>query len=234
MTRLGAELLVIILGVMIALSADAWLQARNERSEEARHLQALREDFSESLKLLDAWHDEREVLSSALVSLLERDLDVVPVDSVGLWVYQGLWNIGTYEPRVTALRDLESTGELRLLSTDIRRAISEFNRRLGHLERLELDFIASQQGLVDPYLVTELRLAPILAMSDSLPISERLSAGVTWPELESSEARSLIAFKLSLAKVGTGRRERLAEQLDDLVTLIDDRLAVLGGSAGAG
>ena len=234
LARLGAELLIVILGVLIALSADAWLQARNERSDEARHLQALREDFSESLSLLGTWREERETISSALLSLLERDLAEVASDSVGRWIYQGLWNIGTYEPPVTAIRDLETSGELRLLSPEIRRGISEFNRSLGHLEKAEADFMTSQQGLVDPYLVAALNLAPVLAVSDSLLISERLPLRAAWETLATSEARSLMAFKLSLAKIGAGRRERLAEQLEALVTLIDDRLATLGVDAGAG
>jgi hypothetical protein len=228
LARLGAELVVVVVGVLLALSADAWNEERIERESEVRHLHALREDFTESQELLTEWADERTQLSAALFNLLERDLGDVPADSVGRWIFDGLWEIGSYQPRLTALRDLETSGEIRLLTPVVRRSIAEFSRRLGDLETIEADFTTSQQGLVDPYLVSELPLAPILAVSDTLSISQRLPARQDWTALGSTEARSLMAFKLSMANVGSDLRDELSEQLGLVLELIDERLRALG------
>ena len=201
------------------------------KSLERMPLLALSEDFTESRTLLIDWQEQRAELSAALLNLMERDLNDVSSDSVGRWIFDGLWEMGAYEPPLTALRDIETSGEIRLLTPEIRRAIAEFNRHLSHHMTVEADFTTSQQGLVDPYLVSRLPLAPILAVSDTLSISERLAPRQDWIALRSDEARSLMAFKLSLANVAKDRGEQLLEQVEFLLRVIDERLMVLGGHA---
>ncbi len=72
-----------MVGVLLALSADAWNEKRIERASEVRHLNPLREDFTESRELLTEWTDER-------------------------WIFDGHWEIGSKQPRPTPLRDLET------------------------------------------------------------------------------------------------------------------------------
>ena len=55
--------------------------------------------------------------------------------------------IGNYEPRVAALRDLEATGEIRLLTPDIRLGLAELDQRLGHFEILEADLTLAPTAL---------------------------------------------------------------------------------------
>jgi hypothetical protein len=231
--RVATELLVIIVGVLVALSADAWLQSRQDRQAEVRHLQALREDVEGSKILLQDSNRNRARLFASLVHLVDDDLDRVPGDSVARWVYQGLFLVAGYEPRLAALRDLQTSDQLRVLAPQVRRGIAELDRRLGELERVEDDFTRSQQGLVDPYLVARVPLAPILTTADSLPLSiEQVSTG-GWASLRTQELRNAIAFKLSLGKVAGQRRDALLEQFDSLLSVIDLRLSDLGRAGAA-
>ena len=56
LVRVLAELVIVILGVMIALAADSWRQDLQEARVESEYLDRLREDVSEGLKVLG---DER-------------------------------------------------------------------------------------------------------------------------------------------------------------------------------
>lgn len=226
--RIGAELLVIILGVLVALTADAWRQSREERQAEANHLEALRDDIEASMTLLQSSNTQRARLFASLVHLADDDLDRVPGDTVARWVYDGLFLVAGYETRLVALRDLQTSDQLRLLAPRVRREIAELDRRLSELDRVENDFLQSQQGLMDPYLVDRIPLAQILTMADSLPLSGTGVSALSWTSLRTQQLRNAIAFKLSLGRVANGRRDALLAQLETLLSVIDVRLDELG------
>jgi hypothetical protein len=230
---MGKELLVIILGVFVALSADAWLQTREDRQSEANHLEALREDVEASKTLLQTSNTERARLFASLVHLADDDLDRVPGDTVARWVYDGLFLVAGYAPNLVAIRDLQTSDQLRLLAPRVRREIAELDRRLNDLDRVENDFLQSQQGLLDPWLVSRAPLAQILTLADSLPISGGGVSALSWASLRTPELRNALAFKLSLGKVASARRDALLAQLDTLLSVIDVRLDELGRDEGA-
>lgn len=226
--RIAGEPAIIVVGILVALTADAWLETRKEREAEVRHLEALQDDIIESIDLLDTSEESRERVFWSLVRLLEDDLDAAPVDSVSRWVYDGMFQIASFEPRLTALADLENADQLTLLTPDVRRGIAELNRYLGELSRIEEDFARSQQGMMDPYLVRETPLAPILAVADSLPLSMRLPARSDWSSLRTTGARNAMAFKLSLGKLVTRYRSDLRARMEGPSGTVGRRLDALG------
>ncbi len=227
--RIGGELAIIVVGVLIALSADSARESMQERRAEQRHLEALHDDLNESINLLAASDSSRQRIFTALERLLNEDLDATPADSVTRWVYDGLFQIASFEPRLTALADLENANQLSLLTPAVRRGIAELNRQLIHLGRLEDDFYRSQQTMIDPYLVRETPLTPILAVADSLPIDARIAASPDWSGLQAREARNAMAFKLSLGKLATTRRVLLRDHMETLQGLVGQRLQELDG-----
>lgn len=229
--RLGGELVVIVVGVLIALSADGWVELRQERQAEIGHLRALHEDLVTSAELLQESNDGRTRLFASLTRLAEEDLTTAPTDSVSRWIYLGLFTLQNYEPQLSAVADLQNSDQLRLLTSEVRRSIAELNRILQDLERLRADFTASQQRLIDPYLIERLPLAEILAVADSLPLSVRLPTSPNWSGLLTDQLRNAIAFKLSLGKLETARRVQLADQIDLLLGQIDTRMNELGEGA---
>ena len=108
-SRIVGELLVIVVGVLVALSADAWLQSREDRQAEARQLEALRDDVEESRALPETSNEQWTRLFASLVRLVDDDLDRIPTDSVARWVYDGLFLMAGYEPRLAGVRDLQTS-----------------------------------------------------------------------------------------------------------------------------
>lgn len=227
--RVGGELAVIVVGVLIALTADSARESVQERRAERRHLEALHDDLVESVAILEASDSSRQRIFGSLELLLNEDLDAAPADSVSRWVYDGMFQIASFEPRLTALADLENANQLSLLTPSVRRGIAELNRQLVQLGGLEDDFIRSQQGMIDPYLVRATPLTPILAAADSLPVDARLPDPSDWSGLRTREARNAMTFKLSLGKLATTRRVLLREHMVVLQGLISERLRQLGG-----
>ena len=69
--RWAAEILVIALGIILAISAESLWQDRSNRQEEVKYLIALSEDFSESLELLEDRVSRQDDSTKACLSLLD-------------------------------------------------------------------------------------------------------------------------------------------------------------------
>jgi hypothetical protein len=228
LVRALGELTVIVIGVLIALWAEGWREGLADRASEETHLRALREDLDESLKLLHESNEGFEAMASALNHLLEVDIEATPADSIVAWVDRGLFRLYGYVPRLTALSDLESANQLSLLTPDVRRGIADLRRAVTNLDSYQEDFGISQQGLVDPFIVSRLQVPRIMAQSAGLSMSAERGES-DWSLLMSREGRSVLVFKLSLVSLIRQNRAEVLDRFNALAPVIDARLAELGG-----
>ncbi len=225
--RVGGELVVIVVGVLIALSADAWFRTLEERREERASLVALRAEFEASLGHLAESNAAQADVFSALRRIVEEDLTQLPLDSVADLVYTGLFRLGRFFPRVSALRAMEATNRFQLLPAELRTELSELNRRMQLVREADDDFLAAQRDIIDPFLVSRLYLGQAFADSDSLGVSRRTSSTLDVRLLTSPAGQSVVLFKTSIATIGVPRREELEDQLNALIVLIDRRITEL-------
>ncbi|MFV1985668.1 MAG: hypothetical protein ACC682_00190 [Gemmatimonadota bacterium] len=227
--RAIAELFIVVVGVLIALSADSWLQARRDRADEVDHLIALRADIVESVHLLETANLVQDVQFASLTHLLEGDASRTPKDSVAAWINEGLYSIGGYAPRLSALRDLEMSGELQLIgSPELRRELANLRTALELLDTLQSDFTLSQQGLLDPFLTRETPLAEALVTASELDVDLVNEIDIGWVSPPSRELQNLMVFKLELGQLGRIRRTEVRQRLDRVLALVDARLSALG------
>ena len=218
--RSAGELVVIIAGVLIALWADGMRQDRMDRAAEVEHLESLQADFETSLVELDSVLAEHTYQLAALERLLAGDLSGEPSDSLRRWAYEGAWMIVQWSPQVSTLRDLQASGDLRVIKdTELRRGLAELDRILGLGAYEHADLTATQQRLVDPFMVARLDLPSLFF--DTVPPRDGVRLASV---LESEEAKNLIAFKLALAPYELAQRERAQAHLERLVGLIERRL----------
>ena len=128
--RAGGELILIVAGVLLALSADRWIIGLDEAQRRAAYLQGLAEDLrADSVVLEEAVRGAEERLSLArqLLSVRQGDSLVVddPADFVGRVERLG-WFLPLQFSRPT-WSDLQATGGLRLIDdVSLRRALAEY------------------------------------------------------------------------------------------------------------
>jgi hypothetical protein len=225
--RVFGEMSVIVAGVLIALTADSWLQHREDRKAEVEHLEALSDEFRESLDALGAAVAVKESQIADLGRFLNHRVADLHPDSIEGWVYNGIYVTGGYVPLLSALLDVESSGGLRLLEDpEIRRGLATLNVTLERVSRSYDEYVFYHQTVVDPYIATELPIVAMLAEPNGIIVDGY--APSNWSPLDEDRARGLLAFKLSLAGNYISNLRLLETQFRAVELLLDSRLETMG------
>jgi hypothetical protein len=204
------ELVVIVMGVMIALAADRWVETLRDRSLESDYRTRLSEDVADATASLESRIERFESAAAALEALLDVESSEFPTDSIVSW-YLNASHLGTGfsdRPFVT-FGELVSTGQLSLLSDPkLRRSVSRFFLDLEELN-------AGIEAMV-PLNTQTARLTGLLPFrarrADLDAETRRRVAARATSESSQGELRLLraqITFQL-------GRMERLRERAIDL------------------
>lgn len=220
LAKWAAEALVIALGIFLGITAESWWQERLEQKEETQHLVALKEDFVQSLVLLDGMEARQTQQVLYLKYLLQGRASSADAETVREWLDQGLNMILTYRPQFSAFEDLETSGQMQLLrDRRLRHELAVLKQTFDRLESTAQDFIDSQQNLVDPYLVEELDLAWVFYSADPSIVEDDHEPDFS--QLSTREFRSRVAFKLNLRSLVSSEQRAVREQLKHVVGLIE-------------
>jgi len=159
--RRVAEALTIVVGILLALAADAGRQYVADRATERDILAGLRVEFTVDVRELEADQDQRAQKLAAIDFLSEvrggavQSADLDSLAAAVIW----MMNWRYYTPSHPVLDDLLTTGRLDLIrSEDLRRALMTFGgerARLAVVEERERDFVARD---VQTYLAARLDL----------------------------------------------------------------------------
>jgi hypothetical protein len=147
--RAALELLVIIAGVLIALTVDGWVEARRDRRAEAEYLARLGAEVAIDIdEIADrlAGIDQHEVASRAALAFFDQPAGVGDT----LYLVRTLHSAGMFDPfryERSTFDDLLSTGGLGLIrSGDLRQQIGAYDRQGADL--LDFDRILRERFIL--------------------------------------------------------------------------------------
>ena len=143
--RMIGENVLIVVSILLALSADAWLDSRNQAAQLDGHVAALARDFDTMLERVDASHNAANrggVESGRHLSILMQEGSEIDPDLAR----ELLWHLVFYEvfsPSVGAYQALVASGNLELLENyELKLELADF---FGSFE----DVRASERLLLD-------------------------------------------------------------------------------------
>jgi len=125
----GRELLVIVLGVLIALAADRWMEGVREAADEQRYLSRIAVDLQATVDAINIHSPRMESAMRAAETLTGTDASDLPSDSI-VALYLTAGQIGIQRSQLgsdVAFRELVSTGRLNLFrDPTVRAGLAEF------------------------------------------------------------------------------------------------------------
>ncbi len=127
----GAEFLVVVTGVLVALAVGAWWEGRQDAEMERVYLEQLAADLRETERAAaDADAFLRPVdRAGSLLWLAFYEADLPPRDSVLAWAEQAMWT-STLRPVTGTAEALVATGDLALIRDDsLRAAVTAYLER---------------------------------------------------------------------------------------------------------
>lgn len=144
---------VIVLGVVVALTADAWYQARSEQREGAALVVALREELELNLAALDLVAGRAEEARLAVSDLLEMsgpDAGVPTPGVVDSLIFSGSL-VTSFDPATGIIDQILGPGRLALVeSEEIRAEITRWDELLRDLREDESRTLDIVEFLVVP------------------------------------------------------------------------------------
>jgi len=130
--RMGAEFLVIVVGVLVALAVDEWSNSVQERELEREYLQSLSRDLAEdSAAYAGALAPNVEEALAALREIVSvaRGFEAMPIDTVAFvrLMWESRFSVTQFEERRTTFEELLATGNLSLIrSAELRASIVSY------------------------------------------------------------------------------------------------------------
>src|ERR1044072_116842 len=132
--KAAAEFLLIVVGVLVALSVDALRQSIGERQRADSYLVDLRSDMQQMLQIVDrciAFDSQAYARTASMVDYLQS-ADRVPEATVRTWRTISWSQFVTVDGTIRALYE---TGDLRLMSRDVRHSLSAYLTDQRNAER---------------------------------------------------------------------------------------------------
>ena len=137
------EIVLVVIGILIALQINNWNEAQKEIKKEQQILLNLREEFQQNINELQFDHKINEGCLNAVVALLNfdesKDFETRTVDSL---IGQML-NYATFDARLGVMNDIISSGNLELIRDS--RLKYALNQWTGELEDYKEDVIIRRE-----------------------------------------------------------------------------------------
>ncbi|WOJ92147.1 hypothetical protein R0135_10140 [Congregibacter variabilis] len=162
--------------------------------------------------------DIQELLSKGTKGIAEQRLSEI--------IRRGVYSTNTYIPTISALRDLEASGNLALISDPtIRRELSQLSYQIDSVDRSFAEYLFFHQHDLDPFIARNLPIVTFLSSASGAPVLEKGEAD--WSSLDSDLARGLLAFKMSLTHNYTQSLEKLDLLFTNLIAQIETAIQPL-------
>ena len=159
---LVAELVIVVLGVLIAISIDSWRQGVQDRRDERVLVESLHREFESNRVALVSQLEVYGKRSAAAQQLLDLGVEAerLPADSLtALW--QWITRAGTYDPATGVLSSATSSGDLGLIEDlDLRSAIAQWPSGVANFANVESAMSDVIMGQMMPWLRSQTALPP--------------------------------------------------------------------------
>ncbi|MEQ1857002.1 MAG: hypothetical protein ABL963_11045 [Longimicrobiales bacterium] len=122
----AAEVMVIVVGILVALAGDAWWDGRVERREEREAIASLQNEFTASLREVEsasARHQESAEAIRRLLAWTGPQPRLPGGDTVAVALNDAIGTYTTYNDRRGVLEGVIASGGLRLIQNDSLRAM---------------------------------------------------------------------------------------------------------------
>ena len=223
------EIVLVVIGILIALSLNNWNENRKVNKEEILILNSLYEDLNMAKKQSENSIRAEQQLTTALLFLINFNSDnselkkSVTLDSI---FNHGLWSLGGDSPVINTFSDLKNTGKISLVrNKNLRKKFTDLEVSLIQLKDMTEDRMNVQQIRIDNIAENDINFVyltkskiPELIIEHEISINYDLI-------LSNLRTRNLLTIKLRMSNDVLKYNKKLDLEILGLMTLIETELS---------
>jgi hypothetical protein len=149
------EIILVVIGILIALSINNWNENRKERNSEKILLSNLNEEFSFNLnELKDTEVRLNQVIKKAkeLVNLFGTDKNLITTKHIDSLIYGGIWG-PTFDPNQDVFYSVYDKGNMELISNaNLKKTLISWGSTINEFKEAELNMKTNLNRNVVPKL----------------------------------------------------------------------------------
>lgn len=223
------EIILVVIGILIALQINTWNEDRIARKKETKILQTLLEDLrtakSYSLNTIKLEELNTEQYRRVLIGGESRKqfLESPYIDTLFLAI---IWNVsGGDAPFINSFSDLKNAGQTSQISKEeIRSGFTSLENKTIALNKQLADRLSVQQMQGDNLAIESMNFVQMVNSKDKEEQFE-VAARNDYAELLSDQRiLNLIAAKYNLSRTAIRDRRSLLAEIEKLIALIEDEL----------
>ena len=160
------EILLVVIGILLALQLNSWNEERQHRMQESILLTQLLNEYSNNLDQLNSKIETRDdIMRSSLAILDYRGLkeNLINTDSLNMHIARTLTR-PTFDPELGVTNELTNSGKLYYLTnTELRNSITAFPSFLSELREEEMVSFNLIEERLFPFLIDNYQLGSVLS-----------------------------------------------------------------------
>lgn len=222
------EIILVVLGILIALQINNWNEQRKENNEETAVLKNLLENLTLAKQQSETFILEEENLKLSLINILGINSDklisksVVITDSI---FENAVWDLQTNLPTFNTYNDLKNTNKLSLIKNkNIYKKFNDLELRINMLRDILEDRLNVHQIRIDDIVEKEVNFIPLIKYNISNVSVEKETPNDYSEILLKKQTRNLIGIKLSFTQDIIDYRQNLDKEIKELILLIKEEI----------
>ncbi len=222
------EIILVVIGIIIALQINTWNENRKQAIEEKEILTSLYENLifanQQSADLITEEKDLKTLLIQILgIHYSNADKNnLIITDSI---FKIAVWDLQTNKPTFNIYSNLKNTNKLSLIkSNNINQKFTDLEFQLNKLDDILTDRLSVHQIRIDNILENDINFIPLVKSNvPELPIQNE-SKNDYRDVLKVKRVRNLLGMKLTFTQDVIDRRENLDNEISELIRLIKSEL----------
>jgi hypothetical protein len=150
------EIILVVIGILIALQINNWNENRKTNIQELQLLESLQKEFTYNKNELDRSIEKAQIIQRRCETILKntgnREIKLSKLESDSL-INFGLTNIITYDPSNGIISDIISSGKIQIIQNEkLRNLLSNWNGMLNDVKEDETWAVNSRNNIIYPFL----------------------------------------------------------------------------------
>ncbi len=222
------EIILVVIGILIALSINNWNENRKNSIEEKGILENLLENLNLSKIQSEQLISEENQLKQQLIQILGVDSNdhKVNAKTISDSIFKNaVWDLQSDMPTFNTYNNLKSTNKLSLIKNKhINQKFTELEFRQNKLNDILEDRLSVHQIRIDDILEHDINFIPLVKSTIPTINIENESSNNYLQVLEIKRIRNLLGMKLSFTQDVIDFRKNLDTEIEELIILIEKEL----------